>query len=373
MSEYQYYEFQALDRSLTAAEREKLSAISSRAKITARSAAFNYSYSDLDSNFLALLERHFDVAYYIANWGTQQLAFRFPAGLLSPEEVDLYCLEDVVEVIHKKDNWILNWNFNQEEGFSFWIEGEGRVDALVDLRRELLAGDYRPLYLAWLKGIQILEEEDKDNLPEPPIPCGLQKLSVAQKAFVELFEVDPYLLSAAAQLSQPLGAASAPSSKTLRQAVAKLSRSDCDNFLVQILQGEENIGAQLRKKLHPHLPSADQPVPSQRTSGQLLEFSRQAKEAEERRAKEAAYKEKVKSLQALASREPKLWDEVDTLLLESKPQNYNRAVTILSQLRDLAEYQKTLPEFQRRMTKISQRYPNRRSLIAKFKEARLIS
>jgi hypothetical protein len=364
MSEYQYYEFQVLDRSLTAAEREKLSAISSRAKITARSAAFNYGYSDLDSNFLDLLERHFDIAYYIANWGTQQLAFRFPAGFLSPQALDSYCLEDVVEVIRQKDNWILNWNFNQEEGFSFWIEGQGRLDALVDLRRELLAGDYRPLYLAWLKGIQILEEEDKDNLPEPPIPRGLQSLSMAQKAFVELFEVDPHLLSAAAQLSQPLGAASAPSSKTLRQAVAKLSRSDCDNFLVQILQGEENVGARLRKKLQPHLPSAEEPAPSHRTAGQ---------EEEERLAKEAAVQKKVKSLQALAPQALKLWDEVDTLLLESKPQNYDRAVTILSQLRDLAEYQKTLPEFQRRITKISQRYPNRRSLLEKFKKARLIS
>lgn len=371
MSEYQYYEFQALDRPLTAAAREELSSISSRAKVTTRSAAFNYGYGDLDRNFLNLLERHFDIAYYIANWGTQQLAFRFSAGLLSPQALDPYCLEDVVEVIRQKDNWILNWKFNQEEGFYFWIEGEGRLDALVDLRRELLAGDYRPLYLAWLKGIQTLEGED--NFPEPPIPPGLQSLSMSQKAFVELFQVDPHLLGAAAQLSQPLSAASAPSSKTLRQAVAKLSRSDCDNFLVQILQGEENIGAQLRKKLQLHLPSADQPVPSQRTAGQLLEAARQAKEEEECLTKEAAYKEKVKSLQALASREPKLWDEVDTLLLESKPQNYNRAVTILSQLRDLAEYQKTLPEFQRRMTKISQRYPNRRSLLEKFKTARLIS
>ncbi|MEB3173589.1 MAG: hypothetical protein VKN60_00115 [Cyanobacteriota bacterium] len=371
MSEYQYYEFQALDRSLTAAERAELSSISSRAKVTTRSAIFTYSYGDFREDELDLLSRHFDIFYYIANWGTQKLAFRFSNDSLAPQAPAPYCLEDILEVIPQEDEWILNWNFEQQDGFDVWIEGEGRLDELTELRGELLKEDYRPLYLAWLKGVQLLKLED--DYPEPPIPPGLEELSVAQEAFVEMFGIDRHLLSAAAQLSQPLGRVFVPSSASLRQAVAELPRSDCDDFLFKLLQGEENLGAQLRKKLRLHRPATNLPIISSRTVGQLRECARQAKEEEERRAKEAAYEKKVKSLQALAPQAPKLWDEVDTLLLESKPQNYNRAVTILRQLRDLAEYQKTLPEFQRRMTKISQRYPNRRSLLAKFKEARLLS
>jgi len=42
MSEYQYYEFQAVDRPLTEAERTELRALSSRARITATSFTDHY-------------------------------------------------------------------------------------------------------------------------------------------------------------------------------------------------------------------------------------------------------------------------------------------------------------------------------------------
>ena len=46
MSEYQYYEFQAIDRTLTQEERAAISQLSSRVKPTATSAIFTYSYGD---------------------------------------------------------------------------------------------------------------------------------------------------------------------------------------------------------------------------------------------------------------------------------------------------------------------------------------
>jgi hypothetical protein len=42
MSEYQYYEFQALDRALTPQEQKKLQALSSRAQVTPHRASFVY-------------------------------------------------------------------------------------------------------------------------------------------------------------------------------------------------------------------------------------------------------------------------------------------------------------------------------------------
>ncbi|MBD2621306.1 MAG: hypothetical protein PX481_04915 [Microcystis sp. M53603_WE2] len=42
MSEYQYYEFQAIDRPLTQEERAAISQLSSRVKPTATSASFTY-------------------------------------------------------------------------------------------------------------------------------------------------------------------------------------------------------------------------------------------------------------------------------------------------------------------------------------------
>ena len=47
MSEYQYYEFQAIDRPLDQAAQEALRSISSRARITARSFINHYEWGDL--------------------------------------------------------------------------------------------------------------------------------------------------------------------------------------------------------------------------------------------------------------------------------------------------------------------------------------
>jgi hypothetical protein len=56
MSEYQYYEFQAIDRPLGAGEREQLRAISSRARITATSFVNSYDYGDLKADPFKLLD-----------------------------------------------------------------------------------------------------------------------------------------------------------------------------------------------------------------------------------------------------------------------------------------------------------------------------
>ena len=69
MSEYQYYEFHALDRPLSAAQQAEMRKLSSRVVLTSSSAAFNYSYSNFRGEPLKVLEEYFDIMLYIANWG----------------------------------------------------------------------------------------------------------------------------------------------------------------------------------------------------------------------------------------------------------------------------------------------------------------
>ena len=71
MSEYQYYEFAAIDRPLNVAERQRLRAISSRARITATGFVNTYNFGDLKADPLQLLARYFDLFLYVANWGTR--------------------------------------------------------------------------------------------------------------------------------------------------------------------------------------------------------------------------------------------------------------------------------------------------------------
>jgi len=68
VSEYQYYEFAAIDRPLTTAQMTRLRALSSRASITPTRFCNFYTYGDFKGDPAALMEEYFDVFVYVPNW-----------------------------------------------------------------------------------------------------------------------------------------------------------------------------------------------------------------------------------------------------------------------------------------------------------------
>src|SRR6266571_1251462 len=81
VSEYQYYDFRAIDRALTKAEMAELRSISTRAVITSTSFTNHYEWGDLKADPLKLLEKYFDAFLYVANWGTREFYLRLPHEL----------------------------------------------------------------------------------------------------------------------------------------------------------------------------------------------------------------------------------------------------------------------------------------------------
>ena len=73
MSEYQYYEFQAIDRPLTEKQMEELRSYSTRATITRTSFVNDYSWGSFKGDEDAWMEKYFDAFLYVANWGTRVL------------------------------------------------------------------------------------------------------------------------------------------------------------------------------------------------------------------------------------------------------------------------------------------------------------
>ena len=82
MSEYQYYESQAVDQLLSSDAGQEMQRLSSRVQLTATSASFVYHYGDFRGNPYRVLVNYFDAMLYITNWGTRQLMFRFPRTAL---------------------------------------------------------------------------------------------------------------------------------------------------------------------------------------------------------------------------------------------------------------------------------------------------
>src|SRR3546814_6607277 len=93
MSEYQYYEFQAIDRPLDRAAQEALRSISSRARISATSFTNHYEWGDLKGDPCKLMEQWFDLHLYLTNWGTRRLMMRLPERLVSRADIGCFLRE----------------------------------------------------------------------------------------------------------------------------------------------------------------------------------------------------------------------------------------------------------------------------------------
>jgi hypothetical protein len=252
MSEYQYYEFQAIDRSLTPEEQAAVAALSSRTEPHPWRAVFTYSWSDFPGNAKEILAQYYDALLYFANWGSRELMFRFPRDLVDLDQMQGYDVEttdypsDVITVSTHGEYAVLDIRLDAEQGLG-WIEGEGGLGTLLELREALLRGDLRVLYLAWLKGITLTDDVDEEAL-EPPIPPGLDALTPALGAFVELFDVDPRMIRAAAKRGPELEA-SAISEEALRQAIADLPPEEKEVFLLRLAKGEPHLSLALNRRL----------------------------------------------------------------------------------------------------------------------------
>lgn len=73
MSEYQYYEFLAIDHPLDAVERSKMRSLSTRARITATSFVNEYHWGDFRGDPGWLTQRYYYAHLYVPNWSTHRV------------------------------------------------------------------------------------------------------------------------------------------------------------------------------------------------------------------------------------------------------------------------------------------------------------
>lgn len=360
---------------LTPEQRAEVSALSSHAHVTSHSAVFVYNYGDFRGDPEQLLNDYFDVMLYMANWGSRRLMFRIPGALIDTKQVGLYCISEEIDrrTTRDKKHVIVDLDF-QDEDLATWTDGEGWLADLVDLREALIQGDLRTLYLAWLKaGHNALEREDiaQDTI-EPPVPAGLGQLSPVLKTLVEFLAVDEAMVAAAAQKSAPR----TEESLQLEPWVDKLPVAEQHDFLLRLGRDEPNLSVLLNRRLH-ELATAQQPQTTtvqteRRTLAALLEAAalwRQQKKEQERRRTERARQQKLADL---ALRERQVWAQVDALIEEKQAKPYDQAVTLLTDLRDLAIHQGDTDGFAKRVADIARTYANRPALLRRLQKAGLL-
>ena len=375
MSEYQYYEFQAMDRPLTPEEQRAVAQLSSRVEPHPRRAIFTYSFGGgLPRRAEDLLRDYYDAMLYLANWGSRQLMFRFPKTLVDAEAMRQYNVatqeypSDAIGVSTRGEYVILDIQLHEEGGLG-WIEGEGWLDALVGLREAILQRDYRLLYLAWLTGLT-LEFDVDEEAKEPPVPPGLGALSPALETFVELFELDENLLHVAAEPSGALE--EGVSDGDLRRAIAQLPAEERDAFLLRLARGEPHLSLVLQRRLRVLSGVSQGETAERRSVGALFAAAEDLREHRRRERAAAAEARRVAALNALAEREDETWCEVDALIQRTHAKAYEEAVELLKQLQDLAEYQNRQAAFEERLDQIRDQYSRRPALMRRLRQAGLI-
>ena len=73
----------------------------------------------------------------------------------------------------------------------------------------------------------------------------------------------------------------------------------------------------------------------------------------------------------MAHREPATWREIDELIATKRPKDYDRAVTLLVDLRDLAGRSGRTAEAEARILELHQRHSNKPSLLKRFDDKKL--
>lgn len=378
MSEYQYYEFVAIDRPLTSKQQEALRAVSTRGRISTSSFVNDYQWGDLKADPRVWMERYFDAHLYLTNWGTHQITLRLPRAGLDPATAARYCVGDAASSWATRTHVIVDLHSADDEGVEDWVDPEGRLAAIVPARTELAAGDLRSLYLAWLLVVQG-RELDQDEL-EPPIPAGLGEMSGPQRALADFLRLDPDLLAAAAEASEPL-TMRAPSAAVLGRWVKGLPAADKDVLLMRVLRGD---AALLRSEMlrRFHGTNADQATDGSRTVGELLaaaekasarrqEVARKRDAVERRRRESEAAAAQAKCLDALARNPAKAWKQVAALIEAKRAKEYDAAVALLEDLHALAVRGNDLAGFAAQMGQLRQQNTRRPSLIDRFDRARL--
>jgi hypothetical protein len=370
MSEYQHYEFQALDNPLTKEELSYVRSLSSRVELTSNKVVFVYNFGDFKVDPQQLVERCFDAMLYQASFGVQQVIFRFPRSLLNPLLFAPYCVPHFLTVSTTPDYVLLNLKITEEEGLG-WIREEDWLTKLVPLRDDLLRGDLRMLYLAWLIAIQVDPEDDEEDLIEPPVPPNLGNLSSALGSFVDLFGLDEDLISAAAE-SSPL---EEEESEPIETWVAALPESERNNLLVRLARGESHIASQLvqrLRQLNQQPRSVEQPEQPRRSLADLMAIALIQEKNRKTREQQISRQVRVAQLEAIAPKEATMWQEVARLIELKQSKAYDQAIEYLIDLRDLAEQQGKLPQFVARIKKMRDDYSSRSGLVSRLQQAWLL-
>lgn len=318
MSEYQYYEFRTIDRPLGEADRRALRTLSTRARITATSFTNSYEWGDFKGDPDELMEQWFDLHLYLANWGTHRLIIKLPAQMIDRRGLDAF-LEKVDCAVVRAVGAALILDITRDEldVDDDWDEEAGWLAALAPLRGELLSGDLRLLYLLWL----IAVEDEVLQADEPEPLSGIGPMTEALETFAAFFGIDPDLVEAASE--------------------------------ADILPDSRRTVGELRAR-----------ALAIRRARERTQADKAA--AERKRREREAEKARRMRLDAIIRQGDGVWCEIESEIERRNAAGYDKAMSLLFDLKTIAEEQGSIEEFQHRLRAIRENHARKGRFIERL-------
>jgi hypothetical protein len=381
LSEYQYYEFVAIDRPLSKDDIAELRAKSSRAEISTTSFVNEYHWGDLKGDPAQWMRRYFDAHVYVASWRSCRLMLRLPHGVFKKSELKPFLSECALTVDDAKTHWIIDWSLDEsDDDDRFGMEdGHGWMGRLAPLRDELMRGDLRPLYLGWLAAVT--RGEVDDDALEPPVPMGMSQLTAAQQALVEFLEIDSDLLGASAVGSEEAG--EWIDDDSIDTWVAGLSRNETKIVFSLLLEGSpqqaerrvksEFFAWQKENGATGPLPVVRRTVAELQNLANEAEERRQEQEEEEDARQEEADRQKREAmLQKMAGNVEPCWAAIKSQVERATAASYEEATRALGDLADAYALSSTRQEFDRLLRLFMVEYAKRSALVRRLVAADLL-
>ena len=380
MSEYQYFEFLAIDRPLSAREMDHLRAISTRARITPVSFVNEYNWGSLKADPSEFMRLFFDAHVYLANWGEALFMVRLPLEAIDEKTLEPFCTTSHLTVEKLPNHWLLTWSLLGEteeyDPFDF-VEETGWMARLAPVREELLRGDLRSLAIGWLRAVTT--GEAGVDAWEPAAVNGLQEWTGAQRALAEFLDVDKDLLAGAGMDSLPRQSAEAD--ETVFDAwLDQLSQPEARQYLRQLLSGQGARAEREVKRRFAAWQAMRGPVEQgrRRTVADLRQLAERAREqrmleeAGARREAEAVRK-KLRDfrLAQLALDFPQAWKSVQAEAGKGHASAYDAACRQLVDLRDAYDQQALSASFQAEFRLFLNEHRRRKALVTRLAKAGL--
>ncbi len=247
-------------------------------------------------------------------------------------------------------DYILDIHFGELEAPDEWTEYD--LGSLIAIRDELMEGDLRALYIAWLTSMRMLgsydEEEEGEIISVPAVPPALATLTAAQQALAELLQLPQELLDAAARHSK---ASISSTDDDFVVWVELLSQDRRNDYLVRLAHNEAGLSRRLVKELRELAKGKTRATPSTGehvTYATLLAESQAIKAKLEREKREQQQLARQRHLQDIHDRQEDYWHQVDQAVARKSSTGYDEAARLLSELRDVADQFKETEQFQAR-------------------------